>query len=255
MPEQQFHQFHNNHHTAQYKYDKYYKKYIIPFCTYKNPIWINCGLCSMIIFLVIAIITFTLGCNPNIKNTCMNYYIVDITIEKYGMHNDTCNTAYCHVPSPNGIGCLVFFTAPCYKPYVIASFIHNNNSYTCELNGDFNYVSIWSYTKSFENIMNQYKLNTTYETYVQKNTFLCINQSKLKILANVGITFFILALTALLFTLIMLNMRYSTTQPTISEQINQMRNDYRSNQQSKQNNILPTGSVQNNILPTESEQI
>jgi len=124
MPEQQFHQFHNNHYTARYKYDKYYKKYIIPFCTYKNPIWINCGLCSMIIFLVIAIITFTLGCNPNINNTCMNYYIVDITIEKYGMHNDTCNTAYCHVPSPNGIGCLVFFTAPQCNIMIICDILY-----------------------------------------------------------------------------------------------------------------------------------
>ena len=89
-----------------------------------------------IIFFIIGIICYFLGCNPNYESQCYNYNIVDATSKGYDIYKRTCNR--CVARNKNG-ACTSYYYYDCYDTDILFNYGSNSTCFYTIVSGTSNY--------------------------------------------------------------------------------------------------------------------
>jgi hypothetical protein len=175
-----------------------------------------CAIGTIFVFLIIAIPTFLCGCDSKIQPNCIKYFISDVSIINYKVESSRCSS--CIYRSTKTNLCQAYHYYDCYYSYAIGSYYDTNDiKQTCDLSVD---TGITNSQLALNNAMAEYPLNSTREMFVDKVSGGCFTKNKVRDLAIVGLTFFILTgLTALGWAIFEIRTWYSYTQTVISNPI------------------------------------
>ena len=154
-------------------------------------------ICSGLIFFIIGLPTFLLGCNLSISDKCIAYNIFDGYIYERKVYEKTCSKCTKH--DKNG-KCERTDYHSCWDGYVYARNVNNNNQTTsrCKLKTIDSAISEYNANKSIK----KYKIGEHVNWYRKKGTSNCETRSSVINLWYVGVVFLSLTGLAVLLGLI-----------------------------------------------------
>ena len=143
----------------------------------------GCLICSGIIFFIIGLPTFLMGCNPSVSDNCVAYNLFSGTIYKKNIYEKTCSR--CNHKNANG-NCISYSYYSCWDAYVYAETTNNTESRsTC-------YIQTASEVRSeyhAKQTTNKYNYGSDVDWYRNKGTQKCNIGTNVATLWYVGIVF------------------------------------------------------------------
>lgn len=151
------------------------------FNSFKIKISLSCIIISTIalIFFIIGLSTFLIGCDFSIQSTCLNYNHINANVTNYTIITHNCIKCVKH----GNNNCKEYLEYTCYDALVQFTYMKDDVENTCSVDI---YTGDDTLSTNFES---SYQIGKQYEVYISKRDNTCHFKTYLQRLAHVGIAF------------------------------------------------------------------